>query len=138
MGVIPGPSRSASSILADRLGVVRACLTSPPQNRSRTVAVLLHRLGRWAFRRRKTVLLAWVIALLAFGGLAGAFGRDADAQLTILGVESVNALETLQERFPGGAAGGATARVVFAAPEGAAVTDPAVREGVERALAEAA
>jgi RND superfamily putative drug exporter len=102
------------------------------------VAVFLHRLGRWAFHRRKTVLLAWIVALVTFAGLAGAFGRDADAQLTIPGVESVNALETLQERFPGGAAGGATARVVFAAPEGSAVTDPALTDAITDALAEAA
>ena len=102
------------------------------------MAVFLHRLGRWAFHRRKTVLLAWLIALVAFGGLAGAFSRDADAQLTIPGVESVNALETLQERFPGGAAGGATARVVFAAPEGAAVTDPELTSAIQQALTEAA
>ncbi|TFV86265.1 MMPL family transporter [Blastococcus sp. CT_GayMR16] len=102
------------------------------------MAVFLHRLGRWAFHRRKTVLLAWVVALFALGGLAGAFGRDADAQLTIPGVESVNALETLQERFPGGGAGGASARIVFAAPEGAAVTDPELTQAIEQSLAEAA
>ncbi|SFF01460.1 MMPL family transporter [Blastococcus tunisiensis] len=102
------------------------------------MAVFLHRLGRWAFSRRWTVLVSWVLALVLLGGLAGAFARDADAQLTIPGVESVNALETLQERFPGGAAGGATARVVFAAPEGSAVTDPELTAAIQQALAEAA
>jgi RND superfamily putative drug exporter len=102
------------------------------------VAVFLHRLGRWAFHRRKTVLAAWVLALVALGGLAGAFGRDADAQLTIPGVESVTALETLQERFPDGAAGGATARIVFAAPEGSSVTEPELTAAITDALAEAA
>jgi RND superfamily putative drug exporter len=70
------------------------------------VAVFLHRLGRWAFHRRKTVLVAWVLALVALGGLAGAFSRSADAQLTIPGVESVTALETLQQRFPDGGPAG--------------------------------
>jgi RND superfamily putative drug exporter len=102
------------------------------------VAVLLHRLGRWAFHRRKTVLLAWVIALVGLGALAGAFGRDADAQLSIPGVESVNALQTLEDRFPGGGAAGATARIVFAAPEGSAVTDPEYTSAIQTALAEAA
>ncbi len=102
------------------------------------MAVLLHRLGRWAFHRRKTVLLAWVVALVVLGGLAGAIGRDADAQLTIPGVESVNALEKLQERFPDGAAGGATARVVFAAPDGGSVTDPESAAAIADALAAAA
>jgi RND superfamily putative drug exporter len=102
------------------------------------VAVFLHRLGRWAFHRRKTVLLAWIVALVAFGGVAGAFSKNADAQLTIPGVESVTALETLAERFPGGGAGGATARIVFAAPEGAAVTDPELTAAIEQALSQAA
>ncbi|MGY1849613.1 MMPL family transporter [Blastococcus sp. SYSU DS1021] len=101
------------------------------------MAVLLHRLGRWAFHRRKTVLVAWVLALLLLGGLAGAFSRDADAQLSIPGVESVTAMETLQERFPGGGAGGATARMVFAAPEGSAVTDPELTAAIQQAVAEA-
>jgi putative drug exporter of the RND superfamily len=106
--------------------------------RSAHVAVFLHRLGRWAFHRRKTVLAAWVLTLAVLGGLAGAFSRSADAQLTIPGVESVTALETLQERFPGGGAGGASARIVFAAPDGGTVTDPATTAAIREALAEAA
>lgn len=102
------------------------------------MAVLLHRLGRWAFARRKSVLLAWVIAVVGLGALAGAFGRDADAQLSIPGVESVTALQTLQDRFPESGAAGATARIVFAAPEGSTVTDPQYRAAIEQALAEAA
>jgi RND superfamily putative drug exporter len=102
------------------------------------VAVFLHRLGRWAFHRRKTVLLAWVVALIGLGALSGAFGRDADAQLSIPGVESVNALETLAERFPESGAAGATARIVFAAPEGSSVTDPKYTAAIQDALAEAA
>ena len=102
------------------------------------MAVLLHRLGRWAFHRRKTVLLAWVVTLVGLGALAGAFGRDADAQLSIPGVESVNALQTLEERFPDGGAAGASARVVFAAPEGSRVDDPQYRDAIEQSLAEAA
>ncbi|WP_299950681.1 MMPL family transporter [uncultured Modestobacter sp.] len=102
------------------------------------MAAFLNRLGRWAFHRRKTVLAAWVLTLAVLGGLAGAFSRSADAQLTIPGVESVTALETLQERFPGGAAGGASARIVFAAPEGSSVTDPELAAAIQASLAEAA
>ena len=102
------------------------------------MAVFLHRLGRWAFHHRWTVLAAWVLSLAVLGGLAGAFSRSADAQLSIPGVESVTALETLQERFPGGGAGGASARIVFAAPDGGTVTDPAHTAAIQKALAEAA
>ena len=40
------------------------------------MAVFLHRLGRWAFHRRKTVLMAWVLALVALiNGLLTWIGR---------------------------------------------------------------
>ena len=99
------------------------------------MASLLYRVGHFAFARRKTVLAAWLLVLVSVGGLAGAFSKDADAQLSIPGVESVTATELLQERFPQGAAGGATARVVFAAPEGESVGDPANKAAIEKSLA---
>ncbi len=102
------------------------------------MASFLYRIGRFAFERRRVVLAAWVLALVALGGLAGAFGKNADAQLSIPGVESVTATELLQERFPQTAAGGPTARIVFAAPEGSQVTDPAMKSAIEETLAEAA
>lgn len=64
--------------------------------------------------------------------------QNADAQLSIPGVESVTATELLQDRFPQGAAGGATARVVFAAPPGESVTDPANKVAIEKSLSAAA
>ena len=102
------------------------------------MARYLYRLGHFAFRRRKAVLVTWLLALVVFGGLASGFGRDADAQLSIPGVESVQATDLLQSRFPQGGAGGATARIVFAAPQGEKVTDPDVRSHVTQALAQAA
>ncbi|NHC13103.1 MMPL family transporter [Motilibacter deserti] len=98
----------------------------------------LYRLGRLAFRRKKSFVGAWLLLLVVLGGLAGAFSRSADAQLTIPGVESVTATELLQERFPTGGAGGATARIVVAAPAGEQVTDPEAKGQVESVLAKAA
>ena len=101
------------------------------------MASFLYRIGRFAFERRRLVLAAWLLVLVALGGLAGAFSKNADAQLSIPGVESVTATELLQERFPQTAAGGPTARIVFAAPEGAQVTDPKLKSAIEETLAEA-
>ncbi|MGB9011560.1 MAG: MMPL family transporter, partial [Aeromicrobium sp.] len=98
------------------------------------MASFLYRIGRMAFERRKAVLLAWVVLIALVGGLAGAFGKSADAQLTIPGVESVTATETLQERFPQGGAGGAEARIVFEAPDGQSVTDPANQAAIEKTV----
>ena len=101
------------------------------------MATFLYRLGRWAYRRRTVVLVGWLLILVVVGGIAGKYGKNADAQLTIPGVESVAAGELLQERFPAGAAGGATARMVFAAPAGSTLTDPAAQAAVEESLAAA-
>ncbi|MGA8257312.1 MAG: MMPL family transporter [Nocardioides sp.] len=102
------------------------------------MATFLYRIGRSAYAHRKRVLAAWLLGLLAVGALAGAFSKDADAQLSIPGVESVTATELLQERFPQGDVGGAEARIVFAAPPGESVTDGEVRDVVDQALAQAA
>lgn len=102
------------------------------------MATFLYRLGRGAFEHRGKVLTAWVLVLLIVGALAGAFSKNADAQLSIPGVESVTATELLQERFPSGGVGGAEARMVFEAPDGQVLTDPEVRSSVEAALSRAA
>ncbi|MGA8847815.1 MAG: MMPL family transporter [Nocardioides sp.] len=102
------------------------------------MATFLYRIGRGAYQHRGKVLAAWLLVLLAMGGLAGAFSKNADAQLSIPGVESVTATELLQERFPQGGVGGAEARMVFAAPDGQVMSDAAVRSSVEQVLAEVA
>ena len=102
------------------------------------MATYLYRLGRWAFRRRKTVLVTWLVALIALIAVAAGFGRSADAQVSIPGVEAVQASTLLQERFPSVGAGGAAARVVFQAPVGKTLSDPAVKTAVEQTLAIAA
>lgn len=84
----------------------------------------LYRLGRWAFRHRKGVLVAWLIALVLAGtGAATLSGKTSD-NFSMPGLESVEAFDLMKERNPQAAADGATARIVFEAPEGAKVTDP--------------
>ncbi|MGW4234527.1 MMPL family transporter [Streptomyces sp. NPDC004980] len=99
------------------------------------MAVLLYRLGRWSFRRRRLVLLVWLLLLAA--GVTGAVtlsGPTADAQ-RIPGLEAQRALDQLEEKFPQAAADGATARVVFAAPGGSTFTDPANLRILEQTVA---
>ncbi|HYN92405.1 MAG TPA: MMPL family transporter, partial [Pilimelia sp.] len=96
------------------------------------MATYLYRLGRYAFRRRRLVAGLWFAALaLAVGGAVGLSGPTSDA-FSIPGTESQKALDMLAERFPEAAAGGATARVVIAAPDGGKLTDPANRAAVGR------
>nr|WP_202526819.1 MMPL family transporter [Streptomyces sp. SID5770] len=95
----------------------------------------MYKLGRSAFRRRRLVALLWV-ALLALAGVGAATAPAAtSSSFSIPGTEAQRAFDLLEERFPGAGADGATARVVFKAPEGQKVTDPAHKAVVEETVA---
>ncbi|MFI9121575.1 MMPL family transporter [Streptomyces bikiniensis] len=99
------------------------------------MATFLYKLGRSAFRRRRLVALLWV-ALLALAGVGAATAPAAtSSSFSIPGTEAQRAFDLLEERFPGAGADGATARIVFKAPEGQKVTDPAHRAVVEETVA---
>ncbi|WP_432121562.1 MMPL family transporter [Streptomyces sp. S1] len=99
------------------------------------MATFLYKLGRSAFRRRRLVALLWV-ALLAIAGVGAATAPAAtSSSFSIPGTEAQRAFDLLEERFPGAGADGATARVVFKAPEGQKVTDPAHKAVVEETVA---
>ncbi|MFC4000840.1 MMPL family transporter [Prauserella oleivorans] len=97
------------------------------------MALLLSRLGRFSFRRRRLVAGLWVVVLAAFGVGAATLSTSMTNTVSIPGTESQQALNQLQERFPEAGAGGATARVAIAAPEGSRL-EPAVVGEVVRAL----
>ena len=101
------------------------------------MATFLYRLGRRAYGHRRAVLLAWVLLLAVLGGIAAGFSKGTTTTLTIPGVESIKAADLLQERFPASGAGGAAARIVFAAPAGESVTDPAAKSAIEKTVAQA-
>src|SRR4029079_5730493 len=93
-----------------------------------TVATYLYRLGGWAFARRRWVVGAWALVLGAVVVCAIAFGGRTSNKFEVPGTESQQAMDLLEKKFPG--AGGASARVVFKAPEGESLTDPANRDAV--------
>ena len=99
------------------------------------MAGYLYRLGRWAFDNRKKVLLGWVAVLAAVIAAAGAFSGQFSEKFEVPGTESQQAQDLLYEKYPG--AGGASARVVYVAPEGQKLTDPenkaAVMESAKQA-----
>ncbi|MFF4266544.1 MMPL family transporter [Streptomyces virginiae] len=96
------------------------------------MATFLYRLGRGAFRRRGLVALLWVALLFAAGFGAASAGAPTSGSFSIPGTEAQKAFDLLDERFPGMAADGATARIVIKAPEGAKITDPGPKAEVQK------
>ncbi|MFS8204670.1 MMPL family transporter [Streptomyces sp. CWNU-52B] len=95
------------------------------------MATFLHRVGRWAFRRRRTVVLAWVAVLAAvFLGASSASEASEDSS-SLPGIESQQAFDLINERFPGAEADGAEARIVFVAEHGGQVTSAADRSAID-------
>ncbi|MBO3674879.1 MMPL family transporter [Streptomyces sp. NEAU-YJ-81] len=100
------------------------------------MATFLYKLGRFAFRRRGFVALIWV-ALLAVAGVGAATASPpANDSFSIPGTEAQKAFDLLEQRFPGGNADGATARVVFRAPSGEKMTDPDNKAVVTKTVAD--
>ncbi|MDF2266175.1 MMPL family transporter [Streptomyces coacervatus] len=102
------------------------------------MATFLYRLGRLAFRRRWYVALMWAAVLAAVGLSAMKAPAAADEGFSMPGIESQKAFDLLGERFPGTTAEGATARVVFVAPDGQRVTASDNRAAVEKTMADLA
>ncbi|MES5824139.1 MMPL family transporter [Streptomyces sp. RG80] len=98
------------------------------------MATFLYRLGRLAFRRRGYVALIWLAVLAAVGLGALQAPGAADEEFSMPGIESQKAYDLMQERFPGAAADGATAQVVFVAPDGHKVTATDNRRAIEDAV----
>jgi RND superfamily putative drug exporter len=95
------------------------------------MATHLYRLGRWAFHRRRRVALLWaaVLAAVMLGAVGAADGPDDSSSMP--GTEAQRAFDLIDQRFPGAEADGADARIVFVAPHGHKVTEPASRAAID-------
>ncbi|MCX5561910.1 MMPL family transporter [Streptomyces sp. NBC_00038] len=99
------------------------------------MAVLLHRLGHSAYRHRKLVLGIWLFVLAALITCVGVFGGKLDDRFSVPGTESQRALDSLSKTLP--EASGASAQIVFTAPEGRQVTEAPYTAAIAEAVAEA-
>ena len=90
-------------------------------------------LGSWCVRRRKTVVIAWVVSavvlMLISGSVGGRFGQDFQPP----GFESTRGLDTLNAEF-GGIGGGMPGTIVFRADAG--VDNPQVKASMEAMFAQ--
>ncbi|MGW5738821.1 MULTISPECIES: MMPL family transporter [Streptomyces] len=98
------------------------------------MATFLYKLGRLAFRRRHFVALIWVALLTLAGVGAASAPTAASSSFSIPGTEAQKAFDLLEERVPEASADGATARVVFKAPDGEKVTDAGNKAEIEKTV----
>ncbi len=85
------------------------------------------RLGGFSFRRRRTVLVAWIAVVVAVIAAVGAIGTSSDSSFESPDSESARGFDILSEQF--GAAGSfISGTVVFEAEQG--IDDPIVREAM--------
>jgi len=99
------------------------------------MATVLYRLGRASFRRRRLVIVLWLVLLAALGGGALAFKGPTSTDFTMPGTESQRAIDALQHEFP--EASGATGTIVVAAPAGRTLTEPPLTAAVRGLAGEA-
>nr|WP_232958415.1 MMPL family transporter [Corynebacterium meridianum] len=99
---------------------------------------MLYKLGRWSFRRKWVVLVAWVIIIAGVGGSAGALQRGFNDIFNIPGTASEAAADSLVRNFPDQrnplTSTGVT--MVFAAPEGQRLDEPRYTEAIDRVIAD--
>lgn len=98
------------------------------------MALLLHRIGRFAYRRAWLVLAAWGLALAALLGAGFGLGGQLQESYSIPGTESQTAIDQLAAVFPQTA--GASAKAVVEVPDGDSVEDASAREAIEAMEAE--
>ena len=96
------------------------------------MSILLQRIATLTFRRKRTFLAVWLLAIVATLGCYAAFGSAINSQFTIPGSSSQNALDRLQKSLP--PAAGTSAQIVFESPPGTKVTDARYHSPVHATL----
>ncbi len=99
---------------------------------------MLQRLAAWCYRRRRRVVILWVVALVVVSAIGSSVGATFSQGFSLSGTESQRAADLLQSRFP--ARAGDEGQIVFAPTNRAqaSATDPAVRARMEALFADVA
>ena len=84
------------------------------------MAELLYRIGRFAARRRGTVVLVWLAILAAAAGAFVYAGGTPNGQISFPGTPTAQVTDRLQAAFP--AAAGGTGTIVFHTADGSPIT----------------
>lgn len=96
------------------------------------VSALLYRIAHWIFDSRRLVVGIWLAVVVVAGAGAGLLNQGTANSFSIPGTESQRGLDQLAHTFPQVA--GSTASLVVVAPDGAKVTDDAVKAPIGKAV----
>ncbi len=96
---------------------------------------MLGRLAAVCFRRRRRVVVAWLVGIVVLGGVMGSVGSGYRSDFTLPDVESKRGIDILDARFAGQGAG-QEGTIVFEAAQG--VQSPTVRQAMQAFLADVA
>src|SRR6266436_1113446 len=91
-------------------------------------------LARWCYRRRRLVVVLWIVGFVVMNTLGGVIGSAFSDNFSGGHSDSIAAFDLLKERFP--ARAGDPADIVFTSPKG--VNDPDVRAAMETLFAKVA
>ncbi len=91
------------------------------------MANFLCKLGKWAFRRRKTVITGTAAALVLALVIGGLMGSAFSAEMSIPGTKSEKAMQVLSEAFQTGGEHG-TIQVIYKAPEQETLESGSIRQ----------
>jgi len=94
----------------------------------------VRRYATWLTGHRKTVIFAWIVALVGVGMVAGSVGSSFSENFKLPASDSQEAFDLLETRFP--AQSGDTATIVYKAQDG--VEAPATKRRMEGVFAEIA
>ncbi|HWO48127.1 MAG TPA: hypothetical protein VNM41_08705, partial [Solirubrobacterales bacterium] len=81
-----------------------------------TVPAPMRRFASWTTSHRKTVILAWIAALIVTGMIAKTAGDAFSEDFSLPASDSKEALDLLEQKFP--AQSGEAAQIVFQADQG--------------------
>jgi len=84
----------------------------------------MRRFATWTTGHRKTVITAWIVALIGLGMIASSVGSDFTEEFSLPSSDSKDALDLLENRFP--AQAGDVVQIVYKAESG--VESPAIEQ----------
>ncbi|MFH0412883.1 MMPL family transporter [Corynebacterium sp. L4756] len=100
------------------------------------MAKFLFRVGRWSYLNKWKVIIAWVLLLAGVGGAAAVLMKPMTSEFSISGTPAIEATQRTMELFPegGNPANAASVNLVFKAPDGEKLSDPANDAAIDEVI----